>query len=194
MRSAFKPVQIRFGKSLGSANRPFLQHPHFPCNDPLLFVIPSDCLNCQVATDATKQPPLPPATALSPQQPPLLPETALSLQLPSPICHPERTRISYLAALTATSYVVLLKENHMQLTEAAALDRKSGEAEGSAVRHSCAPPLPARTYASHRILMETPTSPLSFTSSPRNRRSLGFASRISCGTRSHLHRTSLPRW
>ncbi len=40
----------------------------------------------------------------------------------------------------ATTYVVLLKENHMQLTEAAALDRKSGEAdlsrravEGSAV-------------------------------------------------------------
>jgi hypothetical protein len=29
--------------------------------------------------------------------------------------------------------VVLPKENHMQLTEATALDRKSGEAEGSAV-------------------------------------------------------------
>jgi hypothetical protein len=29
--------------------------------------------------------------------------------------------------------VVLRKENHMQLTEAATLDRKSGEAEGSAV-------------------------------------------------------------
>ncbi len=29
----------------------------------------------------------------------------------------------------ATTYVVLLKENHMQLTEAAALDRKSGEAD-----------------------------------------------------------------
>ena len=36
----------------------------------------------------------------------------------------------------ATTYVVLLKENHMQLTEAATFDRKSGEAEGSAVRHS----------------------------------------------------------
>jgi hypothetical protein len=33
----------------------------------------------------------------------------------------------------ATTYVVLLKENHMQLTEAASLDRKSGGAEGSAV-------------------------------------------------------------
>jgi hypothetical protein len=29
--------------------------------------------------------------------------------------------------------VVLSKENHMQLTEATTLDRKSGEAEGSAV-------------------------------------------------------------
>jgi hypothetical protein len=29
--------------------------------------------------------------------------------------------------------VVLSKENHTQLTEAATLDRKSGEAEGSAV-------------------------------------------------------------
>jgi hypothetical protein len=35
-----------------------------------------------------------------------------------------------------------LRENHIQLIEAAALDRKSGEGEGSAVRHSCAPPLP----------------------------------------------------
>jgi hypothetical protein len=31
----------------------------------------------------------------------------------------------------------------MQLTEAATLDRKYGEAEGPAVRHSCAPLLPA---------------------------------------------------
>jgi hypothetical protein len=53
---------------------------------------------------------------------------------PSPFpCHPERTRISYLTALANATYVVLLKENHMQLTEAATLDRKSGEAEGSAV-------------------------------------------------------------
>ena len=33
----------------------------------------------------------------------------------------------------AATYVVLPKENHMLLTEAATLDRKSGEAEGSAV-------------------------------------------------------------
>src|SRR5271156_4506033 len=33
----------------------------------------------------------------------------------------------------ATKYVVLLKENHMQLTEAATLHRKSGGAEGPAV-------------------------------------------------------------
>ncbi len=49
-------------------------------------------------------------------------------------------RISHIAALTGATYVVLPKENHMQLTEAATLDRKSGEAdlsrpavEGSAV-------------------------------------------------------------
>jgi hypothetical protein len=46
---------------------------------------------------------------------------------------PERTRISYFTALTSATYVVLPKENHMQLSEAAALDRKSGGAEGSAV-------------------------------------------------------------
>ena len=54
--------------------------------------------------------------------------TVLSFQPPSPFCHSERTRISYLTALTGAAYVVLLKENHMQLFEAATLDRKSGEA------------------------------------------------------------------
>ena len=56
------------------------------------------------------------------------------------LCHYERTRISYFTALTSATYVVLPKENHMQLTEAATLNRKSGEAdlsrravEGSAV-------------------------------------------------------------
>jgi len=56
------------------------------------------------------------------------------------LCHPERTRISYLPALTGATYVVLPKENHMQLAEATSLDRKSGGAdlsrravEGSAV-------------------------------------------------------------
>jgi hypothetical protein len=49
------------------------------------------------------------------------------------LCHPERSRISYLTALTGATYVVLPKENHIQLTEATTLDRKSGEAEGSAV-------------------------------------------------------------
>jgi hypothetical protein len=37
----------------------------------------------------------------------------------------------------ATTYVVLSQENHMQSTEAANLDRKSGEAEGSAVPRTC---------------------------------------------------------
>jgi hypothetical protein len=56
--------------------------------------------------------------------------------------------------------VVLFKENHTQPTEAATLDRKSGEAEGSAVRHSCAPLLrPTASANHHRTLMETPTPP-----------------------------------
>jgi hypothetical protein len=49
------------------------------------------------------------------------------------LCHPERTRISYFTALNSANYVVLPKENHMQLTEAPTPDRKSGGAEGSAV-------------------------------------------------------------
>jgi hypothetical protein len=43
------------------------------------------------------------------------------------------TGISYLTALTSATRVVLFNENHMQLTEATTFDRKSGEAEGSAV-------------------------------------------------------------
>ena len=78
-----RPVQIRFQKRL-------VQQLLFPCNDPLLFVIPSGAGF--------------PAALLS----------------------------------SATPDVVLFKENHTQPTEAAALDRKSREAEGSAVRHSCA--------------------------------------------------------
>src|ERR1700726_1881769 len=62
--------------------------------------------------------------------------TVLSFQPPSPFCHPERSRISYFTALNSATYVVLPKENHMQLTEATTLNRKSGEAEGSAVRPS----------------------------------------------------------
>jgi hypothetical protein len=49
----------------------------------------------------------------------------------------------------ATTHVVLRKENHTQLTEAATLDRKSGEAEGPAVQRTFvemffkrAPPIP----------------------------------------------------
>ena len=73
----------------------------------------------------------------------LLPRQKSSpLGQPSPFCHPERTRISYFTTLTGATYVGLLKENHMELFEAATLDRKSGEAEGSAVRHSGAPHLP----------------------------------------------------
>ena len=74
------------------------------------------------------------STSPPPRLPPWPLATVLSSQRPSPFCHPERTRISYFTALTGATYVVLLKENHMQLFEAATLDRKSGEAEGPAVR------------------------------------------------------------
>ena len=80
------------------------------------------------------------------QQPRYPMATVLHLRRPSPFCHSERTRISYLTGLTGAAYVVLLKENHMQLFEAATLDRKSGEAEESAVRHSGAPDLPFYNY------------------------------------------------
>ncbi len=50
---------------------------------------------------------------------------------------PERTRISYFTSLTSVTYVVLPKENHMQLTEAATLDRKSGEADLSRCAPAC---------------------------------------------------------
>jgi hypothetical protein len=46
----------------------------------------------------------------------------------------------------ATTYVALPKENHMQSTEAPTLDRKSGEAEGSAVPRT----LPGNVFRSER--------------------------------------------
>ena len=60
------------------------------------------------------------------------------------LCHPERTRISYLTALTGATYVVLPKENHMQLTEAATLDRKSG-------RGICSFTFPATNFSSSSV-------------------------------------------
>ena len=67
---------------------------------------------------------------------------------------PKRSRISYLTALTSAAYVVLLKENHMPSFEAAILDRKSGEAEGSAVRHSGAPNFPFYNHFPFVILKD----------------------------------------
>jgi hypothetical protein len=51
-----------------------------------------------------------------------------------PLCHPERTQISYFTALPAATYAALLKESRMKSTEATVFDRKSGAAEGPAVR------------------------------------------------------------
>src|SRR6202011_2842525 len=81
--------------------------------------------------------------------------TTLSLQPPSPFCHPERTQDFLLHLLSsATPDVVLFKENHTQPTEAATLDRKSEDAEGPAVRHSCAPLLPV-----HNLQQSSPNPP-----------------------------------
>ena len=51
-----------------------------------------------------------------------------------PLCHPERTQISYFTALPAATYAALRRESRMQSTGAAVFDRKSGGAEGPAVR------------------------------------------------------------
>ena len=51
-----------------------------------------------------------------------------------PLCHPERTQISFFTALPAATYAALLKEDRMKSTEATIFDRKSGEGEGPAVR------------------------------------------------------------
>jgi hypothetical protein len=67
------------------------------------------------------------------------------------LCHPERTRISYRTALTSATYVVLFEENHMQLTEAATLNRKPGEAEGSAVSVSWKRGIDAQTELTPRL-------------------------------------------
>jgi hypothetical protein len=66
--------------------------------------------------------------------------TALSLQRPFPCCHPEgQPPLPY-----NDPFLVVIPS----------------EASGSAVRHSCAPLLPAHNLRNpHRILMETPTSP-----------------------------------
>ena len=50
------------------------------------------------------------------------------------LCHPERTQISYFTALQAEAYAALRKESRMESTEATVFNRKSGAAEGPAVR------------------------------------------------------------
>jgi len=89
------------------------------------------------------------------------------LRAPPTLCHPERTQISCFTATLATTYVVLPKENHMQSTEAATLDRKSGAAEGSAVRlsvfpnSSCQPPTPKpRCHPAPAVPIPRKPSPL----------------------------------
>ena len=51
-----------------------------------------------------------------------------------PLVIPKRTQISYFAALPAATYAALRKESRTKSTEATVFDRKSGAAEGPAVR------------------------------------------------------------
>jgi hypothetical protein len=55
-----------------------------------------------------------------------MPQERAALNLSS---RPERTRISYLAALTTTTYTALHKESRMNFINATELNRKSGGAE-----------------------------------------------------------------
>jgi hypothetical protein len=71
----------------------------------------------------------------------------------------------------ATTDVVLPKENHMQLTEAATLDRKSGEAEGSAVPRTF---LGNAIPTSNRIVISTGAYPDFLPRSTGNNRVCGF--------------------
>jgi hypothetical protein len=60
--------------------------------------------------------------------------TALNKSRHPPLCHPERTRIFYFAALPAATYAALRKESRMKSTEVTVLTGNLGAAEGSAVR------------------------------------------------------------
>jgi hypothetical protein len=99
----------------------------FQVTTTLSFVIPRACdllLSHQNAVDGKDVPP--------PQQ--LRYPLATVLSLSTALSLSSRAYSDFLlTALTGATYVVLPKENHMQLIEAATLDRKSGEAEGSAV-------------------------------------------------------------
>src|SRR5712672_2321358 len=86
-----------------------------------------------------------------PQQPPCPLATVLSLQRSSPFCHPERTRISYSPHSPETTYVVLPKENHMQLTEATTLDRKIRGSRGICGSSGCNNPCRLPLYFNHRL-------------------------------------------
>jgi hypothetical protein len=61
------------------------------------------------------------------------PETTFHRKVALPFVIPSVPGFPTSTLSPATTYVVLSKENHMQLTEATTLDRKSGGAEGYAV-------------------------------------------------------------
>jgi hypothetical protein len=79
----------------------------------------------------------------------------------------------------ATTYVVLRKENHMHLTGAATLERKSGGAEGSAVLRT----LPGYVFFDRapKLLFDDRVIPI------RQQLLLDLRSLRSIGKRSHLN-------
>ncbi len=116
------------------------------------------------------------------QQPPFPYNYSLLVVIPSV------PRFPALQLSPTPKYVVLLRRTTCNLIEAATFDRKSGEAEGSAVRHSGAPPLCApgivsrlpavlRDSVSHSHALCLPMS-MSLLSDPQFLRDLAFPAPI----------------
>jgi hypothetical protein len=104
-----------------------------------------------------------------------------------PLCHPERTRISYLTALPAATYAALRKESRMTSTEATAFDRKSGGAEGPAVRPGSRTKVSLPLF-SHRIVIPS-AAPRSSTFPSSIRAPIGASLRLHrslLGTNAHV--------
>jgi hypothetical protein len=81
-----------------------------------------------------------------------------------PLCHPERTRISYYAAPEMATCAAFIEESRMKFADPTKLDRKSGAAEGSAV---------PRTFPGNVFRQSVPGFPVTqYQTGPRVRLSL----------------------
>jgi hypothetical protein len=77
----------------------------------------------------------------------------------SPLCHPERTRISYYAAPEMATCAAFYKESRMRFADPTKLDRKSGAAEGSAVPRTSLGNVFRRSVAQRRDMQFPPPYP-----------------------------------